>query len=453
MSDWKDNLNEEQLKNAIDIAERARLAGVPPNLAVAMAYQESRLKHFVNNSINTSPKGALGIMQITTDTAKYLGIDPQDKDQNIDGGIKYIKSLLARYDNDPKLAAVAYNHGPSGSFFKGGNLPKESKEYLEKIASINGFDPYVPSDSSGSSSGQTQPTGYGNAAQQIVGGVGAGAGTMVGLARQGISTGANYLKDKAGNFITNSITNALNNADATQGLAQEGQNLLPEAQGRMAGTPAGGRMTQNWARSANMIDPIALKARSQAEAYKLQLQDIEAQDKIKQLMGGRGSQYELDPQRASLMINKNLQPAPAPVSKYPKGLLETYFEPYKDVASQTLNKFAPFAGRLASGALGGYGAGVGGVEALERYKNDDTAGASLAGLSALGSLGTVLSVPYAIPAAVAGGVGLTALDIGRATAKNIQSGEEWTKKHPPTLLELEAAKQAYFGRARPRSSD
>ena len=81
--------------------------GVDPNIARAVAMQESGGRHDV-----VSPAGAIGTFQLMPDTAKELGVDPHDLDQNIRGGIQYLKQMRDRYDGNWDRALYAYNWGP-----------------------------------------------------------------------------------------------------------------------------------------------------------------------------------------------------------------------------------------------------------------------------------------------------------------------------------------------------
>lgn len=110
--DLMDKLSEEQRNNAILVATAAAKAGVDPTLAVAIAYQESRL----NPNVGRGSSGEIGMMQIMPSTGKGMGYDEKalaDPQKNIEAGINYLKRALLATDNDPKLAAVFYNGGPN----------------------------------------------------------------------------------------------------------------------------------------------------------------------------------------------------------------------------------------------------------------------------------------------------------------------------------------------------
>lgn len=110
--------------------------GVSPDLAYAVANQESRFKQDA-----VSPVGAQGVMQLMPKTAKGLGVDPNNVEQNVEGGIRYLSEQLKRYNGDEEKALAAYNWG-MGNVDKaikkyGDNwkehLPKETSDYIRKI--------------------------------------------------------------------------------------------------------------------------------------------------------------------------------------------------------------------------------------------------------------------------------------------------------------------------------
>lgn len=111
------------------VASEAQRQGVDPDLAVRVANQESRLNHG-----QVSPAGAIGVMQLMPSTAKDLGVDPTDLNQNIQGGVSYLKQQLDTF-KDPRLAAAAYNAGP-GAVQKYGGVPPyaETKAYVDAVA-------------------------------------------------------------------------------------------------------------------------------------------------------------------------------------------------------------------------------------------------------------------------------------------------------------------------------
>jgi soluble lytic murein transglycosylase-like protein len=110
------------------IAATATRYGVDAALALAVAQQESSL-----NPAAISPAGAIGLFQLMPGTARDLGVDPADPDQNIDGGIRYLKQMLDRFGGDVSRALWGYNAGPGNA--AAGVMPAETEKYIPAVLS------------------------------------------------------------------------------------------------------------------------------------------------------------------------------------------------------------------------------------------------------------------------------------------------------------------------------
>jgi hypothetical protein len=138
-------LDQEQLKQAEKVAKRAVAIGVDPALAVATAYQESRLRP----NTPDSEKGAIGLMQVLIPTGKAYGYtedDLRDPEKNLDAGLKNLKEALAYTNNNPKLAAVYYHSGPDAIADLAADKPigPKTKQYVQDLKSFGTFELFKP---------------------------------------------------------------------------------------------------------------------------------------------------------------------------------------------------------------------------------------------------------------------------------------------------------------------
>jgi len=123
--------SQEEIDEAIVMA--AARHNVDPNLVRAVVRVESNY-----NSNAISRKGAMGLMQLMPSTAKMLKVkNPFDAQQNVDAGVRHLKSLLESYGGDVNLTLAAYNAG-EGAVARSAGIPRiaETQDYVRRITNI-----------------------------------------------------------------------------------------------------------------------------------------------------------------------------------------------------------------------------------------------------------------------------------------------------------------------------
>lgn len=118
--------------------------GVVPRLAMAVIRAESNF-----DPLAVSAKNAQGLMQLIPDTALRFNVrKPFDPEQNIRGGLSYLRWLLAYFKGDVTLVAAAYNAGEGAvNRFRGVPPFAETRDYVRRIRELFRRDdhPYDPS--------------------------------------------------------------------------------------------------------------------------------------------------------------------------------------------------------------------------------------------------------------------------------------------------------------------
>ena len=372
--DWK-SLSDDQILIADKIIAEAQKQGVDPQLALSIGYLESSFNP--NPPTAKDPRtgkatSATGPMQLTTGAAKDAGIkDRHDVDENIKGGVTYIKQGLEKY-NDPYLAALRYKEGDDvvQSYLESKDasvIPDTGIQYWDRLSthytaptkkgvSVAGKEDEEEDYRTSVPSTQKATTEDETFLQQV--GPGAIVGTPAGFAQWRLNK---QFEDKM-----NEAREAEMKAKASQvppteeeltgdkwsrkvvgGQGPGGESVTEAAKNYQLqkGLPSGEKVNR-----AGIILPVGAQEeikRQEAEQQKLQQQQLVAQQQ-------EDAQLKNKIGRGALNLFRNLS-----------------YSPVANVA-------------------GGIGLGINAKEAMKRYREGDTLGAGISGLNAAFNAGALV---------------------------------------------------------------
>ena len=135
-SEENSSVDMDEIYSAVD--KYSSQYGVDKNLVLAIIKQES---NFDPNAVSSA--GAKGLMQLMDFNSEAYGVEnPYDIEENINAGVKHIKSYLDMYNGNVEMALMAYNAGP-GTVSRRGvtspsdlyKMPEETQNYVPKIMS------------------------------------------------------------------------------------------------------------------------------------------------------------------------------------------------------------------------------------------------------------------------------------------------------------------------------
>ena len=111
------------------VMELAARFDLSPALLEAVVWQESRWRPGA-----VSPVGARGLAQLMPGTAREMGVNPDDPMANLEGGARYLRQQLDRFNGDLEKALAAYNAGP-GRVIAASGIPdiRETRLYVAAI--------------------------------------------------------------------------------------------------------------------------------------------------------------------------------------------------------------------------------------------------------------------------------------------------------------------------------
>ncbi len=431
---WIDQLDDEQLDNLIKIRDAAKKYGVDPQLAVSLSMRESGLRN-LKSDVDKYGRFAFGPMQLRQDAATDMKVDRFNVDQNIDGGVRYLKQHLDTFKDRDK-ALHAYRLGANHSSIKEGVTPGEVTSY------ISGIDKYIneakqtaapaqggkevpplPVDQ-GAGAGDVQiadissvddwnmptPTAQSVGTSPTDAVIAGAGGALLGMA---VAPSENKQIER-NRFATQqaSIANApieeYNRQQAekyaeAQELRNKSMKAFEESK-TLSGVP---KYTESQVKgsSSNVIhnDPnIIINEQVQEALPKLAQSHIKARQ--------AEPQFVIDPYRGGLSVPPQLTAAPPPTA-------EDIFPPVQKPTYRPLEqpKIQPLQSKARVGMAPGFFGGINAADALTAYQSQDPLSATLAATGTVaGGVAPTVRNPRAR-------LGLTALSAATAGAQRLRN--------------------------------
>ena len=128
------DLDKNRIKYSITIDFYARQYELPRSLLHAVITAESAY-----DPEAVSRAGAVGLMQLMPETARRYGVrNRRDPEENVNGGTRYLRDLLLRFNNNLILALAAYNAGENAVVRSGHQIPpfNETQNYVKKVVAL-----------------------------------------------------------------------------------------------------------------------------------------------------------------------------------------------------------------------------------------------------------------------------------------------------------------------------
>lgn len=380
-----ESLNESQRRIADKIITQANEQGVDPQLALAVAKVESGFSQAAKSN-----KGAVGVMQLLPSTAKGLGVNPKNMDDNIRGGVMYLKEMLDLSDGDVRKALVAYNGGPRMAKME--NPP--NMEYADLVNSIYPFDSISEARRlnqmlGGSSPAQAMPASTAPAESDDPIEIARRLNQQLNVSNTYEPSAVNQVSSAAAGSLFGSLLGGGMQTGA-RALQQRRFDQFQEAQRAarardMARIAEGLSPGEKWAQKiTGYVAPGEETVVGQATRYRRAKPKGKISGRMAELYGIPG------PDEPTALVDRLIERSRnAPIMGESRPAPEPQGEPPRRPG-----------GRLGSvikgstmGALGGLGAGYSGYEAKERFEAGDYPGAAISGLGALGGVAAMAPHP------------------------------------------------------------